>query len=677
MSTPTPMKHAPSQQGRTPSQSQHGAAATPPVSTPFSAAHAAFSPLGPRSSPQQVKKSPATMMGPPSNAPINFDSPNTAAAFGALQMGAGLDLMGSLGSLGKSTEDTMSTRVDNVFGFLGRGKGAVSEAAVERLAKEIGLECLWEDGMGVESTRTLIVAGSALELLITFSKDVVQSVQLAFPESAEIVNKHSEAAGKILFDDLKLASNQGQFIKEIDRFAENFERLAILDKLSINPGLNLYEAVAGIYESLVRLHQWELQKVRQDPANDGRREEYLHNLVLCTKSGNPVMNARDRIGLCLDYWKEKRLQVPSPQMSADAFKKREANSKLWGLLIGCSPLRDIGLPPVRISDKWIAADIEKVALPGDLHTGTAIDWLEPEDTFLPSPDPAKPGSEAVSLLGPRLPEVAFTATLDPPVHISYSLWENIRQTGCGLHPNENQFTNFEDLVLPGHPPRSNLDPTESRALRCRRQVPVMLPDKTMSTNTHNHNLYIPKMIFGQTLSEISFSHPQQLVSVLPYLRQYAFLSTLLETSFKAKPAERKDKPSTATTMTVRTVTTTTRDDFGVFMNGARDKKADTVTSGTDEDEGEEPGVRVDVTLTIQPVPQLDVVFPFRGKNNGHVTLEIRENGHVHVESQNILDERNSVSPTTGRQRRPEDIGKVLELMEDIGQWVEVLRTKWI
>ncbi len=129
MATPTPMKHALSQQGRTPSQSQHGAVGTPPVSTPFSAAHAAFSPHGPRSSPQQVKKSPATSgtLGQVSNAPVNFDSPSAAAAFGALNLSAGLELgldgvnvaaLGSLGGIGRNTEDDRVKRLDHVIEVL-------------------------------------------------------------------------------------------------------------------------------------------------------------------------------------------------------------------------------------------------------------------------------------------------------------------------------------------------------------------------------------------------------------------------------------------------------------------------------------------------------------------------------------------------------------------------------
>lgn len=121
MSTPTPGKYPLSQQGRTPSQAQHGAAATPPVSTPFSMAQAAFSPNGPRSSPQQFKKSPATVAsasGPRSYPPVNFDSPSAAAALGALQMDSAIEMgLSSLG-LGKATDDERARRLDAVIATL-------------------------------------------------------------------------------------------------------------------------------------------------------------------------------------------------------------------------------------------------------------------------------------------------------------------------------------------------------------------------------------------------------------------------------------------------------------------------------------------------------------------------------------------------------------------------------
>jgi hypothetical protein len=119
----TPGKHPLSQQGKTPSQPHHGNAATPSVSTPFSITQAAFSPHGPRSSPQQVKKSPATMttgtMGRSSIGPVNFDSPSATAALGALDLNAIHDAdLQDIGSLSKMSDDERMRRLDAVIAAL-------------------------------------------------------------------------------------------------------------------------------------------------------------------------------------------------------------------------------------------------------------------------------------------------------------------------------------------------------------------------------------------------------------------------------------------------------------------------------------------------------------------------------------------------------------------------------
>lgn len=119
MSTPNPGKHPLSQQGKTPSQSQQGAAATPSVSTPFSAAQAVFSPHGPRSSPQQVKRSPATALPGSSGRPaVNFDSPSATAALNAPQMGAGPDIGLSSLTLGRASDDGRARRLDSVVSII-------------------------------------------------------------------------------------------------------------------------------------------------------------------------------------------------------------------------------------------------------------------------------------------------------------------------------------------------------------------------------------------------------------------------------------------------------------------------------------------------------------------------------------------------------------------------------
>ncbi|KAK3307935.1 mediator of RNA polymerase II transcription subunit 1-domain-containing protein [Chaetomium strumarium] len=681
MSTP---KNSLSQQGKTPSQPHHGAAATPQVSTPFSMAQAALSPHGPRSSPQQVKKSPAAMtsvtMGRSnSSIPVNFESPSAAAA---LEMGSGLDVnLRNLVQLGRANEDERARRLDAVIAVLGRNKGLVSEAGLERLAKKLELEFIWESAMDSSGKRTLIVAGSALELVIEFSSNVVQSVTLGFPDSAEIVNKHAKSAGEILFNDLRLREDQSPLTKSMERFAANFERLAVLDKLSINPGLNLYEAVAGIYESLSRLHAWELRKLRQEPTLAGRPYQYLENLVLCTRSGKPTMNVKGRVGMALEYWKDRRLQPPP---SPDLAPWVEDHEQTWSILIGCAPMRHIGVSPVRISDRWIGPNVEKAPLPDELHAGgPVIDWLEPESTFLPDSNQTKadPMQPDAQLLGPRLPEVVFHAAFEPPVHIPLSLWQQIQELGCIMDETSlSQPVSFDSLIIP-FPPGKSFGSEETRIVSCNKEIVFGPPEdpSNLSWRSHANTLAVHKEVLCRTLTEMTFSHPQQLVTILPFLRQYVFLARLLEQSFVKEAQDRSStvngEPSTKTRGTTNK-TTTNEDDFTNFI-GTTDKPTHPPEDSDMEQQQQllQQPLQVDISLTLLPVPRLQIIFPFRADKTADVTLEIQENGHLSVVAQDVLDESNVMAPN-GRQRRVEDIGALLEYTEDIGKWVEFIRTRW-
>jgi hypothetical protein len=138
MATPQSIKPAPSQQGKTPQQSHHGASGTPgaSASTPYSNLHA-FSPHGPRSSPQQIKKSPATtgpLMGSnsqPGAAPMNFDSPS-AAAFMASFDASLVDNMGitSMGMPRPSGDEERQNRLDEVLQILGVNKNSFAYSAL-------------------------------------------------------------------------------------------------------------------------------------------------------------------------------------------------------------------------------------------------------------------------------------------------------------------------------------------------------------------------------------------------------------------------------------------------------------------------------------------------------------------------------------------------------------------
>jgi len=620
MATPTP--------GR-----QGQVAATPPVSTP------SFSISGHRVVPspaQGFKRSPATsntLYG--HSFAVGYDSPSAAMALGMDGMSGSLGMGMSLG-IGNLGEDEKKRRLEAVVGTLNKNKGRLSEPGIERLSRRLGLESLWEDHPSSGgNTRTLIIAGSALALDIDFANNVVKKVSLAFPDAPEIVTRHTEKAGDILLRDLECGPGEGQLTKMLDRFAANLERLAQLDKLSVIPGLNCHEAIAGIYESLEKLHFWEVARIKDREDMADKKQDYIERTAMCTKGGQPLMHTRDRLGMSLDYWQEKR--------RIQKLLKRD-EPKTWSLLIECAPMLDLVYTPVRVSEKWISPAIKKdnpnpedfLSLVGS--DDSVLDWLEPDATLLPSTEPSQPSDT-------KFPDVMFLAKFDPPLITTYNVAMQIHQSiNVPLEPFEASF--IDELMFPRGPNEKH-EPGEMRKIKHQKKVPIFSADGKTSTNTHANTLYIEKVEYGRTMEKIPFSHPRHLVENLPYLRQYAFLSTLLRNSFIAgtKPA------------------TTATNNFALEKN-KKELYADIFSQESPSGDIDEIGI--DVTFTINPFPRLQVAFPLN-KRTAEVTVDIGVNGVVEVVSQNVLKKSKDLTEA--------DLARMLEITEDLGIWVEFLRRR--
>ncbi|KAF7563427.1 hypothetical protein G7046_g661 [Stylonectria norvegica] len=687
MSTSTPMQHVASQQGRTPSQQGRTpsqlAAATPPVSTPFSnPAHAVFSPRGPRSSPQQFKKSPAasTLMNQPQGAPLNFDSPSTAAAMGALGIGAGLDMgldqvgVGGLGSLGAmGGEDDKMKRLEDILAIMNKKKGLVSEAGLERLAQRVGLDFISEEQTGANGRkkRTLVIAGSAIQLDIDLDNNIVEKISLAFPESSISVTRHVDAANQILLKDLKLLPNQSPLTKTLDEFAANLERLATLDKLSIIPGLDCHEALAGIYVSLEKLHQWDIARLREEPGMGDKPNSVLSAIAMCTKHGYPVMHSRGRVGLALQYWRERRLVPPANEKMASFAAKEE---KVWSLLIGCAAIDGLlphPPPPVKVSENWISKEIIVQDEPSMDPKKPILDWQEPENLVLPpSEDNKDAGRETLQpdLSTARVPEVMFTVSFDPPVILPQNDWIRLHAYAAQDAPPVFGYPpTFDSLFFPV-PPGSPQDPSELRAIHRQRSLRVIGKDGKVSTTSHRNSLFIYKQIYSQVVTGLSFSHPRQLINMLSLLRQYAFISTLLENSFGSQTKELvKETPSgPAATTGPKTNTITTKDELLNLQ----------IATTTKVDASSEESLEVDVNLVVHPTPHLTVVFPFRD-STANIAFKILDDGVVEITDENVIPTEGDRDggKWKGKEVTRADLGRLLELMEDICKWAEWICTR--
>ncbi|KAM3082615.1 hypothetical protein ACMFMF_002272 [Clarireedia jacksonii] len=590
---------------------------------------------------------------------VGYDSPSAALALG---MGEGMDLgidlhgTGLGGSLGAGTlsipgrdEEEKRRRLAAVVDILKANKGRLSEAGLERLARRIGLECLWEDQMGSSSNgRTLIIAGTALALDIDFSNNIVQKVALSFPDAPESVTRHAKTASDILLRDLQFKPGESPLTKMLDRFAANLERLTMLDKLSVLPVLNCHEAIAGIFTSLDKLHKWEINRLKE---NDmvGMSDEAIAKAVMCSRSGTPAMHSRERIGLSLHYWQEKRRIAENEKIP-----KR----KTWTLLIECAALPALLYPPLRVSDKWISDDIQQADPQVDelfraqLRDEPILDWLEPDNTLLPSSSENK--TDSLDGTTQKYPEVMFVAKFEPPVIVPYATAMQIyNSTGATFDFSE--MTTYDSLMFPPTPEEaSKTSEAQSRTIKSERNVPVWEKGGGKKIKNHKNTLFIEKIEYGRTLTELSFNHPRQLVEMLPSLRQFSFLTTILKKTFPTE--SKKTSPSKAEPKINNPPTK--KQEFTAFMKDL---------SLTDANQNK--SLPLDISLTLTPMPRLQVVFPFK-KRTANVTFEIQGNGSVVVIGENLLGAADGKGADGGRELSRKDLGRMLEVTEDLGTWAE-------
>lgn len=573
-------------------------------------------------------------------------------------LGGGLDMMEGLLGMGlgagmvvgggATTEDVRGKRLEEVLDILKADKGRLSESGLDRLVKRYKtLELAWTGVRGSgKSARTAIIAGNTVGLDIVFENDVVKKVEMQYVDSPDSVTRHTKAGGEALFRDLALGPSESQLTKKLDRFATNLERLSRLDELSKLPELDCHEAIAGIYESLERLHHWEVQRLKEGEEMKGRDEEELEKTAMCTASGKPVMHARDRLGISLDYWRERR------------FLKGSGKEKTYALLIECAKPEYLNYSPIRVSQHWISANIERAKDPlvqemFAFTTGPVLDWLQPDDTLI-SDEPRSDGMEGL-VPNRKFPEVTFVAKFDPPLMVPEQI--AIQIYNCVALTLDNTFTNqpvlYDELLLPRYP--DEISDLNKRELSRATTIPIFSKEGEKSTSEHRTNLLIEKRDYGRVLSEIPFAHPQQLVEWLPVLRQAAFTNSLLTKSFG---------PTTRPCVKRRDEAMSKRSEFDMFMRG---EVASTETG-------------VDVQLQTQPVPRLTVAFPFTKARKGQgrkgyaqVVFEIKLNGGVEVTSQNILD--GEVDGGKGRKLTAQDLARMLELTEDIGVWVEFVKRR--
>ncbi len=572
-------------------------------------------------------------------------------------------------------EDERKRRIETVVAMVAGRWGFVSQEGVERCAKRLGLDALWEDGMG-EGKRMLTIAGTGVLLEVEFEAEEVMGCVLSFPGSGEDVGRRAAGGAEVLRRDLK-----GEGYVRLEGFVQNMEILGRMDRLG-GEKISCFDATDGVFESLDRLWKREVEGEKQ------QRKAVLEEEVMCRRSGRPRMHTRGRVGLALQYWMDRRLvsgeEKKADEMDIDNEEAGEMDDEadIWSAIIECEASSAELYPSIRISDAWVSKAVEKPtpAEPNDLPgTDSSIDWQDPPPTRLPPDDHTERATTVTDsniLQQPKQPDVRFLARFEPPVVVPLQTALQIHNSVNSVIPQEMILsTTYESLLFADtdiHAP-----PTDPRTT----EKTVMSYDSASGTHTphtHKYSLFPQQQDWARAITHLPFSHPRQIVAVLPILRQWALTGSILRRAFspdrdppprpKANGHSTFQTPPSAPTMTFQTLEA----ELAAFMASPLPSAPKPPSDAMRE---------VQVTFKATPVPLFQVSFPnprHGGKLAG-LSFMIEVNGVVGgVDVNDGSADWGRDGAATGeadakgreRVRAREKIGKVLEVGESIGVAVE-------
>lgn len=549
--------------------------------------------------------------------------------------------------------------------------------------------------------------------------------------SSDEVKAYEEDISRILHQDLTPAPDTATINAKLDKFADNLDRLASMDRLS-KAGANCFEAVNGVYQSLRKLYQHE-RKMAQELASSN--DDKWHLLppsmeALCLKSGRPRMHARGRVGMSLDYWTDRR-HVTKPQTGEQLMDDEEGSREgsledcnLYSLTIECECSVPALYTPMRVTNDWIA---DRVVIPQEelreretrgqwLHT---IDWQDPPPSFQEeeTQEAAEPSSNK-----PQLPHARFVAHLEPPLILRWGTADMIHdELGMTLQQEGVVSSPYDHLVMPltqssiaatTHSTNPHQQSQHPRSISLSRRI-ASSSSTDDEGQTYELRLLFPRAEGAVRLEKLPFSHPRQLIESLPFLRQYAALSHIMCQSFgcpsprvmRLEPAAKGvANQSTGSKRTadeafaseaVSTQATSkrapsTNSSIEDWLDGQDDQDAESLTAFLDAPASTTVPNTIDVSFNLA-LQHLDVAFPTRG---GLVTCKIKVDiqGIVSVEELRLNNEFEDARDENGRplksyweaderaevlkrvaSEKGREITHAFEVCEDLGVWVSWLK----
>ncbi|KAK5107722.1 hypothetical protein LTR62_000744 [Meristemomyces frigidus] len=563
-------------------------------------------------------------------------------AFGGMPMSLTMSELGmtpGAATQRRNEDDERRTKMRRVLRKIGHKSGRVTEEGILRVSRRIGFEDTHGDDKSL-ANRLISTAGKKVLVEIKLKDLKVERITIVLDTENARAASQNDALEKVLMHDLQ-ETDDSEIDVDLSRFAANMSRLARIDRLSSHH-LNTFEALSGIYTSLSRLYDQEMLD-----SNDLE--------VLLAKSGKPTLHADDRIGVAIRYWQRRDHSPEDKNMAlpCDAHKLDIEIERSVGAIF----------PTLRISENWLPDPLELSTDASQDH----IPWLDPPSTLMPV------DAEGDGIAGTgeeKVPDLHFTAKLEPPLVLPWHMATNVLQS-FGLQP-PTIFVYppaWHTMVLdisattPFNAGGDSLISSEQSVLTMRNGEAI--------DNTHIYSLDIAKPDGGYLLNELPFSHPRQLVELLPTLRQWARFTRLFHDLFgvASKPRTKTNPDHSTAIPGISTV--------DELLNPPAMVKPDTLTLDSlltpPVTPRAEEKVAISISIATTPTPTVSLTFPSRKlETMCNVILQVQSNGIIAVvgSSKVIGDGQVESHDDEAAKKR---LAEALERCGDVGVWIEWLR----
>jgi len=398
----------------------------------------------------------------------------------------------------------------------------VSRHNVENLAKINGFEPFYDED---EPDILNLYGKEHVVLDVVFNghkSNVVDKARLKLNDPAkgeeEVVQ---EDASQVLTTNLIEASNDRLPWRDLTDFSANLEYLTQVERVSTASSTSCFKVIDGLYDTFQKI--WIEEKKRM---NMKWRHDMHH---LCQSNvGEPAKDANRRLGLSVRYWTSGRTfyAKQEPKTGADDVEDSDCRARFSV---------ESGSPSIATPQKWLAEDtLTSTVRAEDIFQESSVDKPSWQDPMSSQPESANNADSMDVDLSPTLAktlDMHFVCNFESEMLLPWHVVQSLRETGQMLEVRSEQGTTYQQLL------RQTRDPNIAVEARWTRPQYVFSKDGKQEERTHSYNFYTTGQYYIYPVHKLSFSHPRQFADVLPSLRQYALVNSLIRSIAPLPSAE--------------------------------------------------------------------------------------------------------------------------------------------